>query len=43
VTVKMIIIYDSDYMKHVPSTSEHKFVTILFFIYRGLKLMLLVY
>jgi len=40
VTVKMIIIYDSDYMKHVPSTSEHRFVTNLFLIYRGLKLML---
>jgi len=43
VTVKMIIICDSDYMEHIPSTSEHKFITILFLIYRGLKLKLFVY
>jgi hypothetical protein len=40
----MIIICDSDYMEHIPSTtSEHKFITILFSIYRGLKLKLFVY
>ena len=43
VTVKMIIC-DSDYMERVASTtSEHRFVTILFSIYRGLKLMLFMY
>jgi hypothetical protein len=43
VTVKLIIICDSNYMEHVPSTrNEHKFVTILFLIFIGLKLMLFI-